>query len=736
MMSRRWVGPLLLVTVMVLFHWKLVFTDQYTWLESPDLVNQLLPWYQFSSYELHHGRLPLWDPYMWGGQPLHAVMQAALANVLHWPLLAMPLDANGWLRLDALNWYYIFIRCLVALAMYALCRDLGRSKRAAVLGGIIYSLAGIEVTTDWPQMAHAPAWVALVMLFLLRVLRGVQPLRNSVLAGVSLGAAWLSGHHGYPTVLTLAVAGVWIYWISSRDARDRWHWRTLRLPAVCLVLMILVSAVQILPTLEYGKLAVRWVGSSHDPLHWNEKVPYHLLESLAMTPDGMFGFVFPYLSRGYDCFYGIAALGLALLGMAMYWREDTVRLLTVIGLGGLAFSLSSYTPLHALLYVLLPPVEKMREATFGTVLFSVAVAVLAAYALDGMLAGERSRWVKRFALGLAIFSVGLLMFGGMLVARRVESINQYNVFLLTAVYAGVLAIWLLATWNGKLSRGWATFVPVALVLIELTKGPSSLWHNRMDHSKPDLLKPLSEDAGMAAFLKNQSGLWRIEADIPYSFGTWWGLESMDGMAAGATANVADHALYTSRFREFMSVRFRVAEKPLLDAQSVVYEGPRGLKIFAYPKAGPRAFVVHRAEQSPGFNALRSRFQAPDFDPWRTVLLTTSPPKLEVCEDRGADTVKFTRRLPSRTELEVSLPCSGMLVLNDIAYPGWQVKVDGASATLYEVDGVVRGVVVPAGLHTVAFRFNPLSVRLGAGLTLAGLLLAGILIWRTRSINYV
>ena len=153
-MNRRlWVAPLLLgAHLIVLFHWKLWLTNQYTWVESPDLAYQVLPWYEFSSYELHHGRLPLWDPYTWGGQPLHASMQASLAYPVHWLMLVAPLRKSGWLLGTALNWYYILIRCLVALAMYWFCRDLKRSQWASVLAGLIYSLGGVEITTDWPQM--------------------------------------------------------------------------------------------------------------------------------------------------------------------------------------------------------------------------------------------------------------------------------------------------------------------------------------------------------------------------------------------------------------------------------------------------------------------------------------------------------------------------------------------------------------------------------------------------------
>ena len=62
----RWLvhlaGPAILFIICTGFFWKIVLTNQYTWLESPDLANQILPWLQVQTGEWHRGRAPLWDP--------------------------------------------------------------------------------------------------------------------------------------------------------------------------------------------------------------------------------------------------------------------------------------------------------------------------------------------------------------------------------------------------------------------------------------------------------------------------------------------------------------------------------------------------------------------------------------------------------------------------------------------------------------------------------------------------
>lgn len=54
------------------------------------------------------------------------------------------------------------------------------------------------------------------------------------------------------------------------------------------------------------------------------------------------------------------------------------------------------------------------------------------------------------------------------------------------------------------------------------------------------------------------------------------------------------------------------------------------------------------------------------------------------------------------------------------YPGWNAYIDGNKTTIYLVNGVIQGVEVPPGNHLLEFKFEPLSLAIGA--TLAGMAL--------------
>jgi hypothetical protein len=206
--------PALLLLICVCSYWKLVLTNQYTWLDGPDIANQVLPWYQFQAGEWHQGRVPLWDPYLWGGQPLVGQMITGAVYPPNWLLFLAPLR-NGWIRQSYLHWYFVLIHFQAALFCYWLCRDLRRSQAAALLAGLAFGLGGFVGTNIWPQMLNGAVWAPLVLLFFLRAMSGERPVSSAAWSGACLGIAFLSGHHQIPIFISLTMAGAWRYYLIA-----------------------------------------------------------------------------------------------------------------------------------------------------------------------------------------------------------------------------------------------------------------------------------------------------------------------------------------------------------------------------------------------------------------------------------------------------------------------------------------------------------------------------------------
>ncbi|MEP7366651.1 MAG: hypothetical protein ABI972_25625, partial [Acidobacteriota bacterium] len=239
-------------------------------MDTPDIARQVVPWMQYQVGELQEGRLPLWDPYSWGGQPLLAQAQPGTVNPVNWLLFAMP-TRHGWIKQVVWNWYFVLIHWAAAVFFYWFMRSLGCQTAAAVIGGLVYTLGGFMNYVDWPQQKMGGLWTPLVFLYVFRALQGLDYWRSTGLAGLFLGLSVLTGHHVAPMFVGLAVGGLWIWEILCSVGVDRR--RLLSGLAAMGLIAGLVSAVQILPAMEYSKLALRWVGMA-EPVSHDQAVAY------------------------------------------------------------------------------------------------------------------------------------------------------------------------------------------------------------------------------------------------------------------------------------------------------------------------------------------------------------------------------------------------------------------------------------------------------------------------------
>src|SRR5260370_28813866 len=165
----------------VMVFWKIGLTSQYTFIESPDIGPQVLPWLQVQAGALDRGMAPLlWDPYIGGGQPLAGQLQPAVFSPFTWLLLAVPPDAAGHLRLEWIHWWFVLLHIFAGWFAYAFLRSLDASRAGSTIGAVFFAAAGFVGTTNWPQIAAGAILVPLGFLFFLRRPRRERPLAGAL----------------------------------------------------------------------------------------------------------------------------------------------------------------------------------------------------------------------------------------------------------------------------------------------------------------------------------------------------------------------------------------------------------------------------------------------------------------------------------------------------------------------------------------------------------------------------
>ena len=711
--------PAILFLIIAAFYWRLTLTRQYTWLDNPDGVYQVLPWLQFQAAAFHQGQLPLWDPYEWGGQPLVGQVQPGAAYPLNWILFSLPLR-NGFIRLGFLQWYFVLIHFLAALFCYLLCRDLERSRPASLLAGAAFGLAGWMGTIDWPQMLNSALWTPLIFLFLLRVMRAYRPVASAALAGTFLGVAYLAGHHQIPIFVSLAAAAFWIY-LFFRNGRPDWHlWR----PALAFgVLCFLVGALQSLPALEAGKLSARWVGMP-EPVTWSQPVPYDILTGFGLFPLSILGIIVPGITRNANPFLGLGLVSMAFLAVTAAWKVKAVRFFAILAIGGLIFSLAGFGFFHGILYALLPMVDKARNPSMAIFIFHFGIVVLSAYGIDNYINVKPSEWLPRLWRFLLAFA-GVLYF--VLLFRTLGSMQggpdpePIALVAFTALLlAGSLYAW---AWSHIGSRAVYGLV-FGIVLIETALFSGAGWHN--SDNPAFYFKKLRQNTDIASFIEHRQGPVRLEIDtaqIPYNFGDWYGVDVFGGYLASLTTNVL-HAQGDYHARMLAGVNLYIGAKTIRPNQVEVYTDPRGIKIYSNPEAFPRAWSVHSVDSIGGEQELSTHLDRPLPELRNRTFVTGPAPTLDTCT--APDRVELLRRDINSLAVAVDMQCKGLVVVGETFYPGWRATVDGQPAPIYETYGFLRGVVVDAGRHRVEMRYRPKSIYWGAALTAIGLLAAALI----------
>ncbi|MGQ9633065.1 MAG: hypothetical protein ACUVXB_02360 [Bryobacteraceae bacterium] len=710
----------LLLMLCIGFYWKLVLTRQYTYLDTPDLAYQVLPWLQFQAAEWRRGHIPLWDPHLWGGQPLLGQAQPGAAYPLNWILFALPLR-DGYLRQTYLHWYLVIVHFLAAWFAYLLCRDLGRSRGASVLGGMLFSLSGWLAQNELPQMINGAVWTPLVFLFLFRALRGQKPVSSAGWSGFFYGFSWLSGHHQIPLFVGLAALGLWLY-AGLREGRP--NWRTLKLGAVFVLIAALVSGLQTLPAYDYGKHAKRWVGAQ-EPKAWNEPVPYSVHGEYSLQASSLVGLLIPGFGRHFDPYAGLVALALALLGLAAFWSERTVRYLVAIGLAGLLFSLGKNNVFHGILYAVIPMLEKARTPAFAAFMYYFSFSILTSYGIDAFSLSTNNALPRRASLALLLFGVFLLATGLVLsVAHKMPSDDR---FLVTAL-AALLGAGLLRAWHsGTISPPQALVAVGLLMLLELGNVTGYFWANREESKANQHLKKLREHVDIAGFIRTIPFPVRCQLpdqEIPYNFGDWHGIDQFGGYTASLPVNLLRVPWAGPHGRALFGVNCAVAAQPPGGYSVEAFRGASGLAVYLNPEAYPRVWTVHEARRLASVFQIEAAFHDSAFDLRRTTFLLEEPPALETCAE--SDKVALTERSSGRVIIRAQMGCRGMVILGDSYFPGWKAVVDGKQAGLWEAYAAVRGVVVEKGAHTIEMRYRPASVYWGLAMTLSGLLGACVL----------
>lgn len=410
---------------------------------------------------IRHGELPLWTPLVLSGFPLLAMIQLGLAYPLTWTHLFLP---DHWAEE-----IYVLSPFLLAPAFtYAYARELGRTRKSAMLAGLVFGYSGL--TTNALGMNGIPTnammWLPLLLIALERA-RPRHLVRPLIGAAAAYTPAVLTGH-AQSFLLVGAMGGAYALFLAftpiaqerkyfgraaSTEHQQPWlkqlRWQPLLVAGSACVLSFGIAAFQILETMRAARRSIR------------HSISYDIFSEGSFTlREAVLSFIAP-LYHYIDVTTYVAPLAavlasVAIVGAIRHRRSSDVRIFFWVAVAVVAavLMLGEHTPLYRLLYHI-PVVNLFRVPSRHAYEWTFSLAVLAAYGCDALrdfsfmrrATEPRRIFVDALLLAMVAF-VGMLWF---------LSVNHSALGLVPGTYNGrIYFAWKILFTVGVLVMVWRT----------------------------------------------------------------------------------------------------------------------------------------------------------------------------------------------------------------------------------------------------------------------------------------
>lgn len=713
-----------------------------------DQIYQFFIWHSLASQAIHADRgIPLWNPYVFTGQPLVANMQSAL---FYPPNLLLNWLSPGMVA----NIRVVFNLLLAALFTFLFARALQISIKGSVLTAMAFTLSGPLIV--WLGHPHSNVLVTLPLLMwaVEKLIQRPNYGWIGVLA-IGVGLAFLGGH---PETTFHVLAFVSLY-IALRLIFLRSTLKTggVRIGAVGLGVLLgtAVSAIQLFPFVDFllqsGTLVDR--GHATGIKNWifaSEWLPNLASGVTAIFPNFFgnpvtYNYNWPFSTfQNYNeqtIYFGLIPLAMMVGLLLSRPRRPEIWIVTGLALFSLAvawrlpgFEVVNHLPVFSI------SLNKRLKMVF--VFFAAVSGGLGYDAFWAYLKSKQGNIGIVYGTALVV-GITLAIMLGVTVIKYLYAPSSgflshlcFNIFSLRQIRTmvsllpaiGLVLVYVLFM-RAKflpvsvLEQGLVAFTVIELVVLAWQYNPMML--------EADILPPTP----VVEWLQTQDDepfrLVSVNDVFWPNYPSIFGLESVDGYDVPVYRWYSD--LYTAQggsvpYRQrwqadwplidFLNVRFVLTAEEMSPEKFRLIEGNALFRVYENLTAMPRAFMVYDVQivsDQAWLDAVLTNHEALD----KVAFLAEMPSGYVVPAVGYAPEahVNYVRRSENEVTVEVSTDQAGLLISSDLYSKDWQATIDGRVTKIYRANYAFRAVSVPAGKHTIRFVYQPLWYKLGRVVTM-------------------
>jgi hypothetical protein len=717
------------------------------------------------------GHIPLWNPEIFGGMPFVAGMHGDIFYPTAWLRLLLPIHV-------AMNLGFVIHYVLAGVFTYWFLRKWNVSWTGAVVGGLTYQLSGVIGSYVSPGHDGKLFVTALLPLMLVSLTLAVRDRRweGYALLALAVGLALLSPHPQMAQYALIA-AGIFTLYLAFGEPSDKRSWRDRLMPLglalAAVIVGVGIGAIQYLPFYAYIPFSPR-DASAVQGFEWSARfaIPWiHVPEFLIPRFAGESFNSSYWGSNGiklHSEYLGLAAIGLAVLGVLnkqrrrlIYWLGGTALLFLLVGLG-------SATPFYRLWWEIVPFAEAMRAPGMALFCVSLVVAIFAAFGVDHLISDPKNA----FPIALTVTGIAVALLGAAGVFSAMADALAQGVEMDTgiqgatqasgqaadgirwgAVGAG-LALGFVGLIGMALERG-AIKAPAAALALVVVIG-TDVWLNaRVFWNYSRAHEELFADDEVKRYLRAQDRPLRV-----------WDFENPQGVPAvypGAALMADDiaqlyghhgnelHAFDELHGRLGASLMFQNAGHPqLLNVHAINHiivhsqVAPDSLPGFTKAldqvstSSGATATLFEREEAIPYARFIPSATKAGFEETVATVLDQRFPiDRVALLDSASAvQPDEIPESLPEPSDLHLTVedwrpgamsvripggaPARGFVLISENHYKDWRATVDGSAVPVIRTDAALMSIPVDPGAQGIHLEFVSPEYALGKTVTLASL----------------
>ncbi|MBL0128723.1 MAG: hypothetical protein IPP83_14970 [Flavobacteriales bacterium] len=673
--ARRW-GWLVIALAVLLTYWPLS-SFQYS-VSHGDTLNCWLPWRAFITQCLMDGHFPLWNPHQQFGYPMHADLQGPT-----WYIESLAIGGTIGHSIYTLQALFLLYVIIGGLGMMRFARTLFDDARVGLIIGVAYALGGFFTGHQMHFYAViSAAWLPWLFDAAVRLFR--EPgWRNAARVALFQGLLLTGGNHTFTIIggyvlFALFAAHAWERWRSSR-------WNGVRPLFVWCVLAVfgaaMIGAGVLHAWWETGPLLARAGGLSYAAAAVDPTTPRSLISLLFPYATGTDATALATDAPMANAYMGALLLPLALASL-LRKRSVIENVLLVVGVLSAIAALGDLTPLHRLLWSFVPGMDLFRFPAYFRWFTWIAVLVLAAGTLRAYWANELRRgWLEGLLALTALVAIALAANAVFNTGPDNESYNffermramdlHHRILLSAAVSIPLLLITIVLAWRRKLSFP----ILLGIVLLEMGWNTSlAQWNTAVSDIKPHWLRDRISSLSDGPIIPEM-----VPTSTYNDNGTsihYLAHNTQDFLGGFSRNGVNSFWLKNAMALEVEHTNLWNA----MAKQPIAYLADRIIPFNEYDLENVDAV------RDSGLVILQGD---------RTDALPAAPSDHVVVSGSTHDPFTF----------DVAAAGPRLLVLQQSHYPGWEVSVDGESTPLLHVNIAAMAVEVPAGVHTVRFRYR-------------------------------